>query len=72
MQHLLNTCNNSWANLILLTVYLNPDSKLYIPAEIESQLKPGDRYTVTVTADSTVFQKLKAGFDWEELRRRRD
>lgn len=55
-----------------ITVVVSPDGKLEIPAEIESQLKPGDKYTVTVTADSIVFDKLKAGFDWEELRRRRD
>ncbi|MEZ2234695.1 hypothetical protein [Microcoleus sp.] len=55
-----------------ITVPVNPDGKLEIPAEIEAQLKPGDRYTVTVTADSIVFQKVKAGFDWEELRRRRE
>ncbi|NJM63171.1 MAG: hypothetical protein HC849_28155 [Oscillatoriales cyanobacterium RU_3_3] len=55
-----------------MTVPVNSDGKLEIPAEIESQLQPGDRYTVTVTADSIVFQKIKAGFDWEELRRRRD
>ena len=55
-----------------ITVAVSPDGKLEIPAEIESQLKSGDKYTVTVTANSIVFQKLKAGFDWEELRRRRD
>jgi hypothetical protein len=54
-----------------ITVAVNPDGKLEIPAEIEAQLKPGDRYTVTVTADYIVFQKV-AGFDWEELRRRRE
>ena len=54
-----------------ITVTVNPDGKLEIPAEIEAQLKPGDRYTVTVTADNIVFQKV-AGFDWEELRRRRE
>ncbi|MEG4285745.1 hypothetical protein QUB68_21685 [Microcoleus sp. A006_D1] len=55
-----------------ITVSVSPDGKLEIPAEIESQLKPGDKYTVTVTADSIVFQKMKAAFDWEEWRRRRD
>ena len=55
-----------------ITVAVSPDGKLEIPAEIEAQLKPGDKYTVTVTADSIVFDKLKAGFDWEELGRRRD
>ena len=54
-----------------ITVPVNSDGKLEIPAEIEAQLKPGDRYTVTVTADNIVFQKV-AGFDWEELRRRRE
>ncbi|MEO6861733.1 MAG: hypothetical protein ABI180_09395 [Microcoleus sp.] len=53
-----------------ITVAVSPDGKLEIPAEIESQLKPGDEYTVTVTADSIVFDKLKAGFDWEEWERR--
>ena len=48
-----------------ITVPVNSDGKLEIPAEIEAQLKPGDRYTVTVTADNIVFQKV-AGFDWEE------
>ncbi len=52
-----------------ITVPVNPDGKLEIPAEIEAQLKPGDRYTVTVTGDSIVFQKV-AGFDWEEWERR--
>ena len=55
-----------------ITVAVSPDGKLEIPAEIESQLKAGDKYTVTVTEDSIVFEKMKAGFDWEELRRRRD
>ncbi|MCC3420469.1 MAG: hypothetical protein JGK24_22110 [Microcoleus sp. PH2017_29_MFU_D_A] len=55
-----------------ITVTVSPDGKLEIPAEVESQLKPGDRYTVTVTKDSIVFQKMKAGFDWEEWRRRID
>ncbi|MCY7384695.1 MAG: hypothetical protein LH628_19355 [Microcoleus sp. CAN_BIN18] len=55
-----------------ITVAVSPDGKLEIPAEIEAQLNPGDKYTVTVTEDSIVFDKLKAGFDWEELRRRRD
>jgi hypothetical protein len=54
-----------------ITVAVNPDGKLEIPAEIAAQLKPGDRYTVTVTADNILFQKV-AGFDWEELRRRRE
>ena len=54
-----------------ITVPVNSDGKLEIPAEIEAQLKPGDRYTVTVTADNIVFQKV-VGFDWEELRRRRE
>jgi hypothetical protein len=54
-----------------ITVAVSPDGKLEIPAEIEAQLKPGDRYAVTVTGDSIVFQKV-AGFDWEELRRRRE
>ncbi|WP_332986605.1 hypothetical protein [Microcoleus sp. A6-D1] len=53
-----------------ITVAVSPDGKLEIPAEIESQLKSGDKYTVTVTADSIVFDKLKAGFDWEEWERR--
>jgi bifunctional DNA-binding transcriptional regulator/antitoxin component of YhaV-PrlF toxin-antitoxin module len=52
-----------------ITVAVNPDGKLEIPAEIAAKLKPGDRYTVTVTADNIVFQKV-AGFDWEEWERR--
>ena len=52
-----------------ITVPVNSDGKLEIPAEIEAQLKPGDRYTVTVTADNIVFQKV-AGFDWEEWEQR--
>lgn len=52
-----------------ITVPVSAGGKLEIPAEIESQLKPGDRYTVTVTADSIVFQKV-VGFDWEEWERR--
>lgn len=55
-----------------ITVAVSPDGKLEIPAEIESQLKSGDKYTVTVTADSIVFEKVKTGFDWEEWRRRID
>ena len=54
-----------------ITVTVNSDGKLEIPADIEAQLKPGYRYTVTVTADNIVFQKV-AGFDWEELRQRRE
>jgi hypothetical protein len=52
-----------------ITVLVNPDGKLEIPPEIEEQLKPGDKYTVTVTADNIIFQKV-AGFDWEEWERR--
>jgi len=52
-----------------ITVPVSPNGKLEIPAEIEAQLKPGDRYAVTVTGDSIVFQKV-AGFDWEEWERR--
>ncbi|MEG4968840.1 hypothetical protein QUB11_19670 [Microcoleus sp. B6-A1] len=52
-----------------ITVTVNPDGKLEIPTEIEAQLKPGDRYAVTVAGDSIVFQKV-AGFDWEEWERR--
>ena len=55
-----------------ITVAVSADGKLEIPAEVESQLKPGDKYTVTVTADTIVFEKLKAAFDWEEWRRRID
>ena len=55
-----------------ITVAVSPDGKLEIPAEIESQLKSGDKYTVTVTEDSMVFQKVTTGFDWEEWRRRID
>ncbi|MEG4321670.1 MULTISPECIES: hypothetical protein [unclassified Microcoleus] len=55
-----------------ITVAVNSEGKLEIPAEIESQLKPGDKYTLTVTEDSMVFQKVKTGFDWEEWRRRID
>ncbi|MCC3407488.1 MAG: hypothetical protein JGK17_18215 [Microcoleus sp. PH2017_10_PVI_O_A] len=46
-----------------ITVAVSPDGKLEIPVEIESQLKSGDKYTVTVTEDSMVFQKVKAGFN---------
>ena len=53
-----------------ITVAVNSEGKLEIPPEIESQLKPGDKYTVTVIEDSMVFQKVKAGFDWEEWERR--
>jgi hypothetical protein len=42
-----------------ITVTVNSDGKLEIPAEIEAQLNPGDRYTVTVTGDSIVFQKIR-------------
>ncbi|MCP2727446.1 hypothetical protein [Limnofasciculus baicalensis] len=51
-------------------VSVSPDGKLEIPAEIETQFKPGDQYTVTITADSIIFQKVKIGFDWEEWERR--
>ena len=53
-----------------ITVAVNSEGKLEIPAEIESQLKPGDKYTLTVTEDSMVFEKMKPGFDWEEWERR--
>jgi bifunctional DNA-binding transcriptional regulator/antitoxin component of YhaV-PrlF toxin-antitoxin module len=55
-----------------VTVRVSSEGKLEIPPEIETQLNPGDRYTVIVTGDSIVFQKIKSGFDWEELRRRRE
>jgi hypothetical protein len=42
-----------------ITVTVNSDGKLEIPAEIEAQLNPGDRYSVIVTADSIVFQKIR-------------
>jgi bifunctional DNA-binding transcriptional regulator/antitoxin component of YhaV-PrlF toxin-antitoxin module len=54
-----------------ITVRVNSEGKLEIPTEIETQLNPGDQYNVIVTGDSIIFQKV-AGFDWEELRRRRD
>ncbi len=54
-----------------ITVLVSSEGKLEIPPEIEAQLNPGDRYSVIVTADRIVFQKV-AGFDWEELRRRRE
>ena len=53
-----------------ITAIVNSDGKLEIPTEIEAQLKPGERYTVTFTADSIVFQKVKVCFDWEEWERR--
>ena len=52
-----------------ITVSVSPDGKLEIPAEIQTQLKPGDRYQVIVTADKIIFEKV-AGFDWEEWERR--
>lgn len=55
-----------------ITVYVNADRKLEIPAEIENQLKPGDRYQVVVSEDRIVFEKVKAGFDWEKFRQRRE
>ncbi|MGL4377660.1 MAG: hypothetical protein ACRCT1_14570 [Microcoleaceae cyanobacterium] len=55
-----------------ITVCVSADGKLEVPAEIQTQLQPGDRYQVIVTGDKIVFEKVKAGFDWEELRRRRD
>ncbi len=54
-----------------IIVIVSSERKLEIPPEIEAQLNPGDRYSVIVTADRIVFQKV-AGFDWEELRRRRE
>ena len=42
-----------------ISVPVNSDGQLEIPPEIEAQLNLGDRYTVTVTADSIVFQKVK-------------
>ena len=53
-----------------VTVRVSSEGKLEIPPEIETQLNPGDRYRVIVTGDSIVFQKVKAGFDWEEWERR--
>jgi bifunctional DNA-binding transcriptional regulator/antitoxin component of YhaV-PrlF toxin-antitoxin module len=55
-----------------ITVCVSADRQLEIPAEIQTKLQPGDRYQVIVTEDKIVFEKVKAGFDWEELRRRRD
>jgi hypothetical protein len=42
-----------------ISLPVNSDGKLEIPPEIEAQLNSGDRYTVTVTADSIVFPKVK-------------
>lgn len=53
-----------------IIVDVGPDGQLKIPVEIQSQLTPGDRYKVTVTADSLVFEKVKTGFDWDEWERR--
>ncbi|WP_287274256.1 MULTISPECIES: hypothetical protein [unclassified Okeania] len=36
-----------------IIVHVTPDRQLKIPAEIQSQLTPGDRYTIT--EDSLVF-----------------
>jgi hypothetical protein len=55
-----------------ITVCVSADGKLEVPAEIQTKLQPGDRYQVIVTGDKIVFEKVKASFDWEELRRRRD
>ncbi len=52
-----------------ITVIVSSEGKLEIPPEIEAQLNPGDRYSVIVTADRIVFQKV-VGFDWEEWERR--
>jgi len=54
-----------------ITVSVSPDGKLEIPADIQTQLQPGDQYQVIVTTDKIIFEKV-AGFDWEELRRRRE
>jgi len=52
-----------------ITVRVSSEGKLEIPTEIETQLNPGDQYSVIVTGDSIIFQKV-AGFDWEEWERR--
>ncbi|NEP78224.1 MAG: hypothetical protein F6K17_14495 [Okeania sp. SIO3C4] len=52
-----------------IIVNVTPDRQLKIPTEIQSQLTPGDRYTITMTEDSLVFQKIKKGFDWDEWER---
>ena len=38
-----------------LMVRVSPDGKLEIPAEIETQFKPGDQYRVTITVDTIIF-----------------
>jgi bifunctional DNA-binding transcriptional regulator/antitoxin component of YhaV-PrlF toxin-antitoxin module len=53
-----------------ITVCVSADGKLEVPAEIQTKLQPGDRYQVIVTGDKIVFEKVKAGFDWEEWERR--
>ena len=53
-----------------IIVDITPDRELKIPAEIQKQLTPGDRYKITMTKDSLIFQKVKKDFDWEEWERR--
>ncbi|WP_293126484.1 hypothetical protein [Okeania sp. SIO1I7] len=35
-----------------IIVHFTPDRQLKIPAEIQQQLTPGDRYKITMTEDS--------------------
>ena len=53
-----------------IIVDITPDRQLKIPTEIQRQLTPGDRYTVTMTENRLLFEKVKKGFDWDEWERR--
>ena len=55
---------------INLIVKVTPEGQLELPEEIQSQLRPGDEYVVSVTQDSIVLKKAQKTLDLNEWFRR--
>jgi hypothetical protein len=55
---------------VTLTVTVNAEGNLDIPAELQTQLTPGDQYKVAITEEGLLFKKVKPGFDWDKWEQR--
>ena len=47
-------------------VEVTPEGKLDLPPEIQHRIKPGDRYRVSMTDNSIVFEKIPQSVDVDE------
>lgn len=48
-------------------VKVTPEGQLELPFEIQTQLRPGDEYKISITEDSIVFKKVQKPLTWAEL-----